>query len=172
MMRNQKSTGHSLVEMICAMVIVIPIFLICIDLYFVIMGYWWTMSSCRMAARAAAQGPPNAVLRDSPKQRALEFLNSSGDVDKSMIHLVGCDVIDSVQSMPDPTYGGAVNGTVSVDITVDVTPPFLLKMVAPGQKFTICASQSCPYTWVMNGKKTEAAPDSLKRCGTVCRRHG
>ncbi len=152
MMRIKKAPGHSLVELICTMVMVIPIFLACIDLYFVVMGYWWTMSNCRLAARAAAQGPPNAVLRDSPRQRTLEFLNSCGGIDTSMIHLVSCDVIDSLTSIPDSTYGGAVNGTVSVDMTVDVTPPFLLKLVAPGQKFTINASQTCPYTWVLNGR--------------------
>jgi hypothetical protein len=138
--------------MASAIVVIIPIFLACIDLYFVIMGYWWTTATCRMAARAAAQGPPSIVLRESPQKRANNFLESNANIDKKIIHVITCTATDTVKTLPDPEFGGAVTGTVSVHLVVDVTPPFLLRFTVPSQKFTVDSTQTCPYTWVMNGK--------------------
>jgi hypothetical protein len=138
--------------MIAMSVVIVPLFLALIDLYFVIMGYWWTVSHCRAAARAAAQGPPNAIARDEPKRRALEYLNVSGADGNSTLKLTSCEVTDSLRSIADPTTGGAVSGTVTVNVIVEVVPPFLLKLGVPGQKFVVNATQSSPYTYVQRAK--------------------
>jgi len=141
--------------MIAMAVVIVPLFLALIDLYFVILGYWWTVSHCRAAARAAAQGPPTALAQDEPKRRALEYMNVSGADGSPTLKLTSCEVTDSLRSVPDPTTGGAVSGTVTVNVTVEVVPPFLLKMGVPGQKFVVNASQSSPYTYVLRAKPEE-----------------
>jgi hypothetical protein len=151
-LRRKGKSGSSFIELVGMGVIIVPIFLALIDLYFVIVGYWWTMGHCREAARAAAQGPPNAVLRDGPKQRAMQYLNVSSSDSNTTIHLTSCSVTEKIVSLPDPTYGGAVNGTVTVSVQVEVVPPFLLKMGVPGQKFVVNTNQSSPFTWVQPPK--------------------
>jgi hypothetical protein len=150
--RSGKQKGYSLVEMVAAAALLVPIFLALIDLYFLIMGYWWTISHCRAAARAAAQGPPNVLAREEPRRRAMEYLNVSGADGSPTLKLIECEVTEQVRSVADPTTGGAVNGTVTVEIQVEVTPPFLLKLGVPGQKFIVNASQTSPYTYVQRAK--------------------
>jgi hypothetical protein len=158
--RSRRQKGYSLVEMIAMAIVIVPLFLALIDLYFVILGYWWTVSHCRAAARAAAQGPPNALARDEPLRRALLYMNVSGADGNSTLRLTDCNVTDSLRSIPDLTTGGAVSGTVTVNVTVEVIPPFLLKMGVPGQKFVVNSSQSSPYTYVLRAKPEQ--PDTTK----------
>jgi hypothetical protein len=148
--------------MIAMAVVIVPLFLALIDVYFVIMGYWWTVSHCRAAARAAAQGPPNAIAHDEPKRRALEYLNVSGADGNSTLHLTSCEVTDSLRSVSDPTTGGAVSGSVTVNVQVEVVPPFLLKLGVPGQKFVVNASQTSPYTNVQRANPDPQDPNAPK----------
>ncbi len=145
---NRKEvTGQSLVEMVCAIALIVPLLLLLIDGYFILLGYWLCTSNCRLAARAAAQGPPSAIERGAPQQRALASLHTSFAQAGKMIQLASINVSESIKSLPDRVGGGPVNGTVSVDVTLDVAPPFLLKIFSPEHKFTIHASNTCPYTW-------------------------
>jgi hypothetical protein len=140
--------GGSLIEMMSALIIVIPAFLCLIDLYFVIMGYWWSTSACTLAARAAAQGPPNALIRKGPEMRAKQALEGSAPDPNSPIHLVDYTVSETVKRLPDSVVGGAVSGSVTVDINTVITPPFVLRFAVPQQKFAVHASHTCPYTYV------------------------
>jgi len=158
--RSNRKNGYSLVEMVSVSVLIVPLFLALIDLYFVIMGYWWTVAHCRAAARAAAQGPPNALSQGEPKRRALEYLNVSGADGNSTLHLTDCQVTDSLRSVPDLTAGGAVSGTVTVNVTVEVVPPFLLKLGVPGQKFVVNTTQASPYTYVVQAKPQPVDPST------------
>ncbi len=143
----RKDTAHSLIEMLCAMVLFIPAFLCLIDLYFIIMGYWWSTSACTSAARAASQGPPNALIRKAPELRVKQALDGSSRDPNSPIHLVDWKVSESIKRLPDASVGGAVTGSVTVDIDTEVTPPFVLKFALPQQKFAVHATHTCPYTY-------------------------
>jgi hypothetical protein len=165
-MRFRKLKGHSFVEVLCALALFIPIFLALIDLYVLVFGYWWCISNCRLAARTAAQGPPAVIMREAPTQRAVAFLMASTAGTGNTIHLVSSEVTESIKSLPDPVYGGAVNGTVTVDIVVDVIPPFLVKSFLPAHKYTIDVSETCPYTWVSVGTGIEKKEEETKWTGT------
>jgi len=146
-----KRSGQSLIEMVCAILIIVPVFFCLIDLYFLVMGYWYSASDCRQAARAASQGPPSAVVAGEPENRALRVLNTDIAENNPTIHLDQYTVTESITSLPDPTVGGAVIGTVTVAITVSITPPFILKYVLSDNKFINNISETCPYTWVQQG---------------------
>jgi len=134
----------------------IPILLALIDLYFVILGYWWTISNCKLAARAASQGPPNMLLKDSATNRAKNVLSSNVGTSGATVHIVSCDVTEKVKGLPDSIIGGPVAGTVTVNIQVEVVPPFMLKLTVPGQKFVVDSSQTCPYTWILQPTPPDA----------------
>lgn len=151
-MHKNRKTGHSFVELMGMGVVAVPILLTLIDLYFLIIGYWWTMNHCQLAARAAAQGSPSAVILNGPKNRAAQYLNVSGADSNSTIQLTDYSVEENIVSLPDPATGGAVNGTVTVLVEAEVTPPFLLKMAVPGQKFVVRTSQTCQFTCMQPAK--------------------
>ena len=127
----------------------IPVLLALIDLYFVILGYWWTISYCKLAARAASQGPPNILLKDSATKRARNVLSENVGTSGATVHIVSCDVAEKISALPDAIIGGPVNGSVTVTVQVEVIPPFMLKLTVPGQKFVVDSTQTCPYTWIL-----------------------
>jgi hypothetical protein len=152
--------GSSLIEMSCALTLIIPAFLLLIDLYFLIMGYWWTASLCNTAARTASQGPPNALMPKSADIRVKEVLNSGTESTNTTARIVNYEVTERITRLPLPRFGGAVSGCVTVDVDSAVSPPFCLKYLLPDRRIILHMSKSCPYTYVLPAIARDAQPPS------------
>lgn len=59
--------GQSTVEVVCGLVIFVPLILLVIDGITIYGGYSANIKLCSDAARAAASGPPNAISPGTPK---------------------------------------------------------------------------------------------------------
>src|SRR5271170_2632814 len=107
--RRQQSSdsGASLVELLSALVIVVPLILLAIDLGVIYLGVSLNDRVCRSAARSAASGPPSALSPGTPQNRAdstiADYLNAP-----SAFHLHPHAVIseDVIQPLPQAPLGG------------------------------------------------------------------
>lgn len=157
-MRVRKTSGQSTVEILCGFVIFIPLILLAIDLVTLYNGYSLNNRICRDAARAASSGPPNALSAGSPKQRAdgvIRDVYNEATVKK--YNVLGtvrlhpdCVVTEQLTApIPDTSLGGPIDGQVTVDTTVDVIPPFLIKGFVGPNGISLTARQTFPYTYIV-----------------------
>lgn len=150
--------GASLAELVGALVVVIPIILLIVDLVIIGIGAGLNDSVCKDAARAAAAGPPGETTTATnrrvnpsggPYQRALKVVkavyntNIPAKVREQLI------VRETVIDVPPPPGGGAVDGEVSVQTTVDIYPPFVVGLVVPNKAVTLKAKHVVSFTYVV-----------------------
>jgi hypothetical protein len=150
--KKTHAKGSSLVELLSGLIIVVPIVLFLIDAATIYLGSTFNSSLCRDAARQASSGPPNAVQTNSPFDRASAVVSKScqqaGAV--RIQALTKADVQESVNSVPQAPFGGAVDGTVTVTTTANIYPPFFLaKIIGKGNAVAVKNTQTFPFTWVM-----------------------
>jgi hypothetical protein len=161
------SAGQSLTETVCGLVIVVPLALLVIDLSTIYWGYSQNLKLCADAARAAAGGPPGSISRGASQMRAEAVIKSEYPQAKFDPHTgqngvlrvyPDCAVIEKFTGvLPDPKLGGPIDGQVTVQTTVDVVPPFLIKQfVTKGFQFT--ASQTYPFTYNLPPRPLESTP--------------
>jgi hypothetical protein len=144
--------------MTCALIVIIPAFLLLIDLYFLIMGYWFTASLCTTASRAAAQGPPNAMLTKSADIRVRQVIEDGFKSNNSTVHLDNYEVTEHITRLPTATSGGAVSGCVTVDLDASLRPPFCLKFVLPQNQISLHITHTSPYTYVQPALAKDGPP--------------
>jgi hypothetical protein len=147
--------GQSTVEVVCGLVIFVPLILLVIDGITIYGGYSANIKLCADAARAAASGPPNAISPGTPKKRAEATIrNEYGSASSEKVGQFGIlhvhpDCVATEQmtgAPPDPKIGGPIDGQVTIQTTVDVVPPFLIKQFAKSG-ITLTTSQTYPYTY-------------------------
>lgn len=149
--------------------ILVPIVLFAIDVSTMFFGSSLNANICRDAARTAAAGPPapsplNGTvtnISDPPKMRALQVVRKTQSTQGAIRLRTGdSDVVVSqnVTNMPSAPFGGIVSGTVTVQTTCDVYPPFLLAAIVGRHSFQVSTTQTFPYTWVMPATYTAMVP--------------
>lgn len=151
-----------MVEFLCGLVVLVPIVLLAIDLVSIYSGYSLNNRMCADAARAAASGPPDALMSRSPRSRAEGVIHNVYDeatvkkynvLGRVVIH-PDCVVTERLTSpIPSAALGGPIDGDVTVQTTVDVIPPFLIKQFMPGG-VTLSTQQTFPYTYIVPSKSS------------------
>lgn len=169
--RRRSFKAQSAMELVCGAIVLIPLVLFCIDASTVYMGQSLNSTVCRDAARAAANGPPSSICPTlTPKQRA-EVVVRRTQKTEGAIRLnpeVACT--ENVTRVPTMPFGGMVEGTVTVQTSVDVYPPFIIKYCVPSGAVKLSASQTYPFTWVMAsayGVSQNSVPMTLMPGGGV-----
>jgi len=159
--RKRKSKGQHgtfIAELAVSAIFAVPLLLSVLDLGVIAMGAQLNDAVSRESARAAASGPPagtspeiNRALgnADQPYRRAEEV------IDKINITYIPAKVRDAVNAteslidVPPTSQGGAIDGQVSVETTVDIYPPFILGEVLAGGKVSLTARHDVPFTYVV-----------------------
>jgi hypothetical protein len=155
---THRERGTFIAELAVSAIFAVPLILSVMDLGVIAMGAQLNDAVSRESARAAASGPPagttaetNRVLgnMDQPYRRAAEVIDK---INTSGIPAKVRDVIAATESLvdvPPTSQGGAIDGQVSVETTVDIYPPFILGEVLAGGKVSLAARHTVPFTYVV-----------------------
>ncbi len=156
---TRKSKGQSLAELGAGMMVFVPVILLLIDCAVIMLGVSANEAACRDAARAASSGPPAALSASAmhtvgpgsmPYKRALSVVKDIY-APAGMVKIKDQLTVKEGLKNPLPLApeGGPVIGQVSVETTVEVYPPFLIRVFAENGTYTFKNTQSYPYTYVM-----------------------
>jgi len=144
MTRNQRAA--TLIEMVVGLMVAIPVVLTLIDLIMMTLAVQINDSAAREADRLAASGDPNQAV--SRAQRVVARLNQTMAGYVSNVTLVGVTFNPTNMLATEASlvpYGGVVQGAVTVQTQVTVTP-ILIRYVYTGP-YTFVAQQTCPITY-------------------------
>jgi hypothetical protein len=150
--------GQGIVELVTALVCLVPVGLVLIDLGVVAIGAGINDAACRDAARAAASGAPSELtLADnrtigpdkSPYQRAQSVIKKIYATNVPAKIRQNIEAIETIKDVPAIEAGGAVDGEVSVKTTIDVYPPFIVGKVVGDGGIALSAKHIVPITYVM-----------------------
>lgn len=154
----RSKTGQGIVELVTALVCLVPVGLVLIDLGVVAIGAGINDAACRDAARAAASGAPSDLtLADnrtigpdkSPYQRAQSVIKKIYATNVPAKIRQNIEAIETIKDVPALEAGGAVDGEVSVKTTIDVYPPFIVGKVVGDGGIALSAKHIVPITYVM-----------------------
>ncbi|MBI2812127.1 MAG: hypothetical protein HYX67_15030 [Candidatus Melainabacteria bacterium] len=153
--RNEREKGQSIVELSVGLIALIPIVLVVFDLAVIVIGVQINDSTCREAARVAASGAPQdqanrakAVISRA-NQRAAGMLSNFKLVTDPPV-----STVTQAQANNLAPYGGALNGTVTVQTEVEIRP-FVVQAAYNGKSPLIFRSQqSFPITYVVPNSAT------------------
>ncbi len=143
---KRKKEGASILEMVVGLMVVIPVMLLLIDLVLITLGVQINDHAAREADRLAASGDPNQAV--SRAQAVIDRLNKStgGYVSKltlKSLTFAPTDLLTTEAALVP--YGGVVQGSVTVNTEVTVTP-IAISCVYSGP-YTFQSSQTCPITY-------------------------
>jgi hypothetical protein len=149
-------------EMAAGLIVVIPVVLLIIDCATLYLGASMNDTICRDAARAASLGPPDSISPGEPKRRAEGVVRKANKTAGAIRLDPDVTVTEDIKQVPDAQYGGPVKGTVTVDTTVHVFPPFLLLafLNATDKGIDFTTNQTYAYTW--NRPSTATADPASK----------
>ena len=154
--RARRASAASIAELGAALIVVIPIVLILIDTAMLAIGVSINDSCCRDAARAAAAGPPaeattgerNAGPGSEPYKRALDVVKNVWVTNLPMKVKDELKVREKIQDYPLAELGGAMDGEVGVETTIEVNPPCLVGAIV-GHSISFKSFHSVNYTYVV-----------------------
>jgi hypothetical protein len=130
--------------------VIVPIVLVLFDLTVIVLAVQLNDSTCREAARVGAIGSPDATACQNRVLAVINRANKSGSSMLSNFKLVSCNnTVTAADLAKLSTYGGPVNGTVSVITEVDVKPFVVHLIYAGGPALKFRSSQSYPFTFVV-----------------------
>lgn len=137
--------GQGIVELVAGIIVVVPIVLLLVDLGSLVIGVTSGDNVCREAARLASIGDPSQV-----QQRAQQVINEANASKGGIIvnYTLNQAAAQNVQ-IPPAASGGVVQGNVSVDSSITVAPPFILKAMAGNGSFVFSSHQSFPITFTI-----------------------
>jgi hypothetical protein len=142
------TTGVSLVELACGLLLAIPIFLIVFDCAVIAIGLQTNDKVCRESARAAADGNPASA--ELQARSVIEKANSEKAGIIADLRLVS---VENTMNMADlkklKAIGGTIAGTVTVTTAVDLNPIFIHWLTPNQNIWTFQSRQSFPYTYVV-----------------------
>lgn len=153
-----RQSGQSLVELATGLIIAIPIMLALMDCCVLVIGAAAADTMCRDAARAAASGPPGQMTAgqhdvgpsEEPHKRAKSVMEKIYNLGIPVkLPPDGIKVKEQLENpLPDATTGGAINGTVVVNSTVNVYPPFIVGVVLQ-HSIDMKSRHGFPFTYVV-----------------------
>jgi hypothetical protein len=150
-----RTTGQSLIELVVGLLALIPIVLAILDLAVIVIAVQMNDSTCREAARVAASGPPDTQDIQQRSGAIIARANQRGIGMMSNFQLISATSTASSSYLNGPqinngqTFGGPVNGTVTVVTEVDVRP-FIVQWCYSGvTPLRFRSSQTFPITYVI-----------------------
>jgi hypothetical protein len=146
MSMTARRRGVTILEMFVGLIIFIPVVLLLIDLVLITIGVQINDHAAREADRLAASGDPTQA--NSRAQRVIDRISKStaGYVSKLTLKSLTFNPANllATEATMIP-YGGVIQGTVTVNTQVTVTPILISHFcTAP---FVFESSQSCPITY-------------------------
>ncbi|CAN5609149.1 hypothetical protein BH11CYA1_BH11CYA1_40000 [soil metagenome] len=148
--RPRKSHAQSIIELCCGIMVLVPIVLVLFDLTVIVLAVQLNDSTCREAARVGSLGSPDATACQNRVLAVINRANKSGSSMLSNFKLVSCaNSVTAADLAKLSTYGGPVNGTVSVITEVDVRPFVVHLIYAGGPALKFKSAQSYPFTFVV-----------------------
>jgi hypothetical protein len=145
---NRKRRGQSLVELVCGLLVLIPIILVLFDLAVIVLGVQLNDSTCREAARVASLGDP--LTASTRAQAVIDRANASGSSMLSNFKLVKCvSTVTAADIAALGAFGGPISGSVTVDTEVDIRPFVVAVVWNGGAPLTFRSEQTFPFTFVV-----------------------
>jgi hypothetical protein len=150
--------GQSLAELSAALVLMTPLVLATIDGLSICVGAAINDTTCRDAARAAASGPPaettlgtrTVASGQAPYKRARAVVEKVYQTNLPMKIREVISVKETVKDYPPATMGGgSLDGEVSVETTIDIYPPFLVKSIVGPSGISLKTKHIVPYTYTI-----------------------
>ena len=143
---NRKKRGASIIEMVTGLIVVIPVILLLIDLVLITLGVQINDHAAREADRLAASGDPSQA--QSRAQAVIDRINKNtggyvSNVTLKSLNFNPTNLLATEASLIP--YGGVVQGSVTVNTQVTVTP-IAISCVYSGP-YTFQSSQTCPITY-------------------------
>lgn len=149
MQLRKRYRGQSSVELVCGLIVLIPIVLVLFDLAVIVVGVQINDSTCREAARVASIGDPT----DANKRAAavVARANKQGSSMLSNFVLVSCtSTVTAAQvTALKASFGGPVSGTVTAVTEVDIKPFVVQYAYSGGAPLKFRATQTYPFTYVV-----------------------
>lgn len=143
--------GMHIIEMLAGLFVLIPVVLYGADYAVALMGQSINTTTCREAARAAANGPPSVFTKDpknTPEARATRSISLSPAAHSAIKVKKTVKYEEVIEPpVPSPPFGGPVRGHVTIKTRTTVFPPFDLPFVP--QKVVLYDQKTFPFTWTM-----------------------
>ncbi len=155
--RERSIEGQQLVELAAGLIVLIPIFLLIVDLIVFYLAATLNDNACRDAARAASVIQPiaadgaGALPASSPiRQRANSVVTKMQHLDGYIIgpRLVQVSLSNDFKRPTNMLLGGSFEGRVEVRTQIDYTLPATIPGILPAQ-VPLTSQQSFPLTAVM-----------------------
>lgn len=150
--RARRSIGASSVELVCGLLMLVPITLVLLDLGSIMIFVFANDSLCRETCRAASAADPKDA-----KEIAEQFIrraNSNG-TNIAVYKLIENPQISELK-VPPLEEGGLVEGNVTVKTGVDVKPMFLISAIYGGKPVLFATRQTFPITFVVQPKQLKS----------------
>src|SRR5215469_14543327 len=113
--------GSVLIEFLVGLLVLVPVILVVLDLALIVLAVQVGDTACREAARAAATGDPR-----NARARAQAVISSGGKSAGGLVtnlRLIGVSSTVPVATLAQLSlYGGQVDGSVTVQTSIDVHP--------------------------------------------------
>jgi len=153
--RGTREKGQSIVELAIGLIALIPIVLVVFDLAVIVIGVQINDSTCREAARVAASGAPQDQANRAKAVVARANARAAGMLSNfKLITDPPLSTVSQAQADALKPYGGALNGTVTVQTEVEVRP-FVVQAAYNGQSpLKFRSQQSFPITYVVPNSAT------------------
>lgn len=151
----RQTKASSFIELCTGIAIIVPVIIVLFDCAILIMGVEANDSNCRMAARAAAAGPPEeAQIRAATvigdKNSAIGMVSNSQLVDP-----VAVEVLSQPESEKDIAkekefcLGGPVIGSTTVTTQVQIRPFLVHKLYGGISPLTFKATHTFPISYIV-----------------------
>lgn len=147
-LKVRRAVAASSVELVCGLLMLVPVSLVLLDLGCIMMSVFSNDSLCREACRAASAADPKDAKKVA--EQLITRANAGGST-LATYKLVD-DPVKSSMKVPKTDQGGLVEGNVTVKTGVAVKPMFLVGAMYGGNPIDFVASQTFPYTFVMQPK--------------------
>lgn len=164
-MGNTRARGQGIIELVAALVCITPFILLLIDCGMLAIGAGLNDQVCKDAARAAASGPPGESIvglnrpvgpGKIPHDRALSVIKRVYATNMPMKVRDTIVASESVRVVPPSLVGGAIDGDITVQTTMDVYPPFLVGAIVGPGGISLKSSHKVPFTYVVPNTTAEA----------------
>jgi hypothetical protein len=160
-MSLKRERGSSFIELATGLLALIPVVLVIFDLCMIVIGVQINDSTCREASRVAASGNP--LQAQSRAQAIVDRANSRASGMVSNFVLANfTSTVTAADVAAVGTYGGPVNGTVTVETDVSIHP-MVVQLVYTGKSpLHFRSQQSFPFTYVVPNTTPSSflSPDS------------
>ncbi len=156
MWKINRRKGQSLVEVVFAISILVPTFLLLGDLYLVLVGTRENEDVCRSAARAAAAGAPEEASRIAASMVDFSNSHNPGSIISNFKLAAPVSVkLEKTEQAATPTQDfpadkdelAPIRGTVDVTTEVEIRTFLLHYFYGGKQPFTFKSRQTCPLSY-------------------------